>query len=163
MRKDGENYNGIYAVLYDAVAENLSLAGKKFEYGKSTFLCDVRSHPQDVRVGRYMELPNPEFMEAVYTAAMKRLPDERTRHFWEKRYDLPQEDFQRQVLQRIARSNVAAINHIRLIDNPYFQQKITLRTRLLGQLYSLTDKSNLREFGKKLPMPIQKIIRKVFL
>ena len=34
---------------------------------------------------------------------------------------------------------------------------------MLGLLYGMTDKSNLREFGKKLPDPVQQIIRKVFL
>lgn len=155
--------DGVYGTIYDTVAENLCSTGKTFEYGKNTFLCDVGSHPQDVCVDRYLELSNPEFMEAVYVAALKRLPDERTRHFWEASYELPREEFQRLVLECIAKSSVVAINHIRLTDNPYFQQKATLRSRLLGQLYGLTDKSSLREFGKKLPMPIQKIIRKVFL
>lgn len=153
----------VYEEIYAAVAENLRLADKTFEYGKSTFLCDVESHPQDICVSKYLHLPNREFAEAIYVAALKRLPDERTMRFWEGRYQLPREEFQRQVLECIAKSSVVAINHIRLTDNPYFEQKRGLRSRALGLLYGLTDKSSLREFGKKLPMPIQKIIRRVFL
>lgn len=153
----------VYKQIYDIVAENMSAAGLDFEYGSSTFLCDVESHPQDICIPQYLGLQNLEFMEAVYVAAFKRLPDERTRHFWEERASLPKEEFQRQVLKSIAGSSVVAINHICLKDNPYFVQKRTLRTQCLGLLYGLTDKSSLRKFGKSLPMPIQKIIRKVFL
>ena len=153
----------VYAEIYDVVAENLRLAGKTFEYEKNTFLCDVESHPQDIRVSKYLHLSNPEFMQAIYVAALKRLPDERTVAFWSKKYDLPAEEFQKEVLQCIARSSVVAINHIHLTDNPYFEQKRGFRYKLLGVLYGLTDKSSLREFGKKMPEPIQKLIRKIFL
>ncbi len=153
----------VYAKIYDVVAENMYLAEKKFEYEKSTFLYDVESHPQDVCVSKYLQLSNPEFMEAIYVAALKRLPDERTVAFWTEKYDLPGEQFQKEVLKCIAGSSVVAINHIRLIDNPYFEQKRGLKYKVLGMLYGLTDKSYLREFGKKLPTPLQKLIRKVFL
>lgn len=153
----------VYAGIYDMVAGNMQAAGQCFEYGKNTFLCDVNSHPQDVCVSRYLQLSNADFMEAVYVAALKRLPDEKTRHFWEERYHLPSETFQKEVLHCLERSSVVAVNHIRLVDNPYFRQKRGIRYKLLGLLYGLTDKSNLREFGKKLPGPLQKIIRKVFL
>lgn len=153
----------VYSELYDVVAENLRAADKAFEYGKSTFLCDVGTHPQNVCVSKYLRLSNQDFFEAVYVAALKRLPDERTLSFWAKRYDLPREQFQREVLQSIAGSSVVAINHIRLVDNPYFEQKCGLKYKTLGLLYGLTDKSNLREFGKKLPEPVQRLIRKVFL
>lgn len=153
----------IYAGIYDKVAGNLSAFGGIFEYRRNTFLHDVGGHPQDVCVARYLELPNPEFMEAVYVAALKRLPDRRTVEFWAGKYDMPREKFQQEVLRHIASSSVVAINHIRLIDNPYFQQRCGLKYRAMGLLYGLTDKSNLREFGKKLPVPVQKVIRKIFL
>ena len=152
-----------YAEIYDVVAENLRLARKTFEYEKKTFLCDVESHPQDICVSKYLHLSNPEFVQAIYVAALKRLPDERTVAFWSKKYDLPADVFQKEVLQCIARSSVVAINHIHLTDNPYFEQKFGLRYKAMGMLYGLTDKSNLREFGKKLPEPIQRLIRKIFL
>ena len=83
--------------------------------------------------------------------------------FWEQRYDMETEAFQREVLQCIAGSSVVAINHIHIVDNPYFEQKRGLKYNMLGKLYGLTDKSSLREFGKKMPAPVQKLIRKVFL
>ena len=153
----------VYEEIYNIVEENLNKADKSFEYGKNTFLCDVGSHPQDVRVSKYLHLSNPEFMEAVYVAALKRLPDNKTVEFWEKRCDMKNEAFQCEVLQCIAGSSVVAINHVHLVDNPYFEQKRGLKYKLLGKLYGLTDKSGLREFGKKMPAPVQKLIRKVFL
>lgn len=153
----------VYAEIYDVVAENMCAADKKFEYGKDTFLCDVGGHPQDVCVAEFLQLPNPEFIEAIYVATLKRLPDEKTVKVWSEKYCLPKETFQKEVLQCIAQSTVVAINHIHLLDNPYFEQKRGLRYKGLGLLYGLTDKSNLREFGKKMPEPIQKLIRKVFL
>ena len=56
-----------------------------------------------------------------------------------------------------------AINHMEIVDNPYFKQRRGIKYHVMGILYGLTDKSFLREFGKKLPGPLQKIIRKVFL
>lgn len=153
----------VYAGLYDVVAENLHAAGSTFEYKRNTFLYDVEGHPQDIKVSDYLELSNPEFMEAIYVAALKRLPDEGTVAFWQERYSEPKEVFQKEVLQCIAGSSVAAINHIHLVGNPYFEQKQGLKYKTLGLLYGLTDKAILREFGKKLPMCIQKIIRKIFL
>ncbi len=157
------NEKQVYEGIYDKVAGNLAAAGGVFEYGRNTFLCDVGGHPQRVSVEKYLGLSNLEFMEAVYVAALKRLPDRRTVEFWEEKQGLPREEFQREVLGCLANSSVAAINHICLADNPYFQYRRGLRQRALGLLYGLTDKSNLREFGKKLPAPVQKIIRKIFL
>lgn len=153
----------VYAGIYDIVSENLNMAGMAFEYRKSTFLCDVEAHPQDVCVTRFRHLSNPEFMEAVYVAALKRLPDERTVDFWAGKYDMPKEAFRKEVLRCIAASSVVAVNHVHLRENPYFEQEEGLRYKALGMLYGLTDKSSLRELGKKLPMPLQKIIRKIFL
>ena len=153
----------VYEGIYDTVAENMYAAGKTFEYTKESFLCTVAGHPQDVVVSRFLHLPNSKFMEAIYVAALKRMPDERTIRFWEAKYDMPKEMFQREVLHCISNSSVVAINQIRLLDNPYFEQKRGMKYKLLGLLYGLTDKSGLRELGKKMPMPIQKVIRKVFL
>lgn len=153
----------VYARLYDEVERNFIDARKKFEYEKSTFLRDVKSTPQVIDVSRYLDLPNAEFVQAIYVAALKRLPDERTKEFWKERYHLPVPQFQEEVLKCVAGSSVVAINQIYLVNNPYFIQKRGLKYKALGQLYGLTDKSDLREFGKKLPAPVQKIIRKLFL
>ena len=69
----------------------------------------------------------------------------------------------KKVLVFVANASVVAINHIRLVNNPYFAQRRGIRYRMMGMLYGLTDKSSLRELGKKLPQPIQRVIRKVFL
>lgn len=153
----------IYSGIYDIVSENLNNAGVEFEYRKSTFLKEAGSHPTEICVRDYLELSNEEFMEAMYQAAMKRLPEEKVRRFWRAKYDLGREAFQEMFLRFLARSSVVAINRITFVDNPYFVQRKGLKYRAMGALYGLTDKSNLREFGKKLPAPIQKIIRKVFL
>lgn len=153
----------VYEQLYDVVAENLQAAGKTFEYRKTTFLCDVKGHPQDIDVSKYLQLPNEEFFQAVFVAAYKRLPEPKESAAWEGKFGLSKEEFQTAVLRSVAGSSVVAINHMRLINNPYFEQRRGLRYKLMGVLYGLTDKSSLREFGKKLPQSIQKVIRKVFL
>lgn len=152
-----------YQTVYDIVAENLEAAGCKPEYKKSTFLCDVEMHPQRIDVSRFLKLDNCDFHEAVFVTALKRLPDEKTASFWKERENMPREEFQRSVLENIAHSSVVAINQIRFVNNPYFEQKRGLRYHVLGCLYGLTDKSSLRVFGKRLPKPIQKIIRRLFL
>lgn len=152
-----------YGRLYDVVQENMRAAGQDFPYARETFLCEVESHPQEVDVARYLELPNPLFMQAVHAAALKRLPQEKTAAFWAQRYGEPREQFQEEVLRSVAGSSVVAINQIRLLHNPYFRQKKGIKYRCMGVLYGLTDKSALREFGKKLPMPLQNLIRKVFI
>lgn len=153
----------VYEQLYDVVAENLQAAGKTFEYEKTTFLCDAGGHPQDIDVSKYLELPNEQFFQAVFVAAYKRLPEPKERGAWESKFYLEKEQFQQDFLHSVANSGVVAINHIQLLNNPYFSQHKGLKYKLMGLLYGLTDKSSLREFGKKLPGPIQRIIRKVFL
>lgn len=153
----------IYGRLYDVMQGNMEAADLKFPYERETFLCEVGAHPQEVDVARYLELPNPVFMQAIHAAALKRLPEEKTAAFWEQRYGEPREQFQEEVLRSVASSSVVAINQIRLVNNPYFEQKKGIKYHCMGALYGLTDKSALREFGKKLPMPLQKFIRKVFI
>ena len=153
----------IYGGLYDVVQGNMDAAGLKFPYEKETFLCEVGAPPQEIDVSRYLELSNPVFMQAVHAAALKRLPEEKTAAFWEQRYGESREQFQEEVLRSVAGSSVVAINQIRLVRNPYFEQKRGIKYHCMGILYGLTDKSFLREFGKKFPMPLQKIIRKVFI
>ena len=153
----------VYGQIYDVVAENYRNAGKEMEYTKNTFLLTAKSHPQEVRVADFLELNNPEFFQAIYVATMKRLPEQKVIREWEDKLELPKEQFQRDVLLSLSKSSVVAINHIHFVENPYFIQKRGLKYKSLGVLYGLTDKSSLREFGKKLPDPIQKIIRKIFL
>lgn len=153
----------VYEQLYDVVAENLQAAGKTFEYEKTTFLCDAGGHPQDIDVSKYLELPNAQFFQAIFVAAYKRLPEPKERAMWESKFGLDKEQFQKEMLQSVAGASVVAINKIQLLNNPYFRQRKGLKYKVMGLLYGLTDKSSLREFGKKLPGPLQKIIRKVFL
>ncbi len=153
----------IYSRLYDVVQDNMKAAGRRFPYEKETFLCDVEAHPQKIDVSRYLELSNPAFMQAVHVAALKRLPEEKAVAFWERRYGEERERFQEEVLRSIAGSGTVAVNQIRLLHNPYFEQKRGIKYYGMGLLYGLTDKSSLREFGKKLPMPVQRMIRKLFL
>ncbi len=153
----------VYDKLYDIVADNYKKAGQEFEYKKDTYLCDVEKHPRVIDVSKYLFLENQAFYQAIFVSVFKRLPENKETVVWENKYTLPKEQFQKEVLQSIAGSSVFAINRMELINNPYFEQRQGLRYRLLGKLYGLTDKSALRELGKKLPMPIQKVIRKVFL
>lgn len=153
----------VYDRLYDLVSDNLIAAGKPVIYDKSTLLKDVESTPQEVDVSKYLELPNEAFLQGIFVNTFKRLPDEREAAAWAKHYAMPQKEFQEAALRSLCRSSVVAINHIRFVNNPYFEQKRGLKYKVMGKLYGLTDKASLREFGKKLPMPIQKIIRKVFL
>lgn len=153
----------IYGRLYDIVQENMEAAGRKFPYAKETFLCEAGGHPQEIDVSRFLELPNPVFLQAVHVAVLKRLPEEKTEAFWEQRYEEPGRQFQEEVLRSVGNASAAAIHHIRLVRNPYFEHKKGIKYYCMGILYGLTDKSFLREFGKKLPMPVQKLIRKVFI
>lgn len=153
----------VYEGIYDVVAGNLQSAGQPFSYHKATFLCDVENSPQTVDVSKYLELSNKQFFQALYVAAYKRLPETNEAAVWKNKYDMTASDFQKAVLQSIVNSSVVAINHIQFINNPYFEQKRGIKYKLFGILYGLTDKSSLRQFGKKMPQPIQKIIRKVFL
>ncbi len=153
----------VYEEIYNIVAENYHDAGMNFEYRKATFLQDVNSHPQKIDVSRYISLSNELFFQAIFVAAFKRLPESEEAKRWKDQLELSKESFQKKFLEYVAGSSVVAINHILLVNNPYFEQKKGLRYRMVGVLYGLTDKSSLREFGKTLPAPIQKIIRKVFI
>ncbi|MBQ3516069.1 MAG: hypothetical protein IJA29_02475 [Lachnospiraceae bacterium] len=153
----------IYELLYDEVSENLESAGHSFTYKKNTFLCDVESHPQVFDVSKYEHLCNEDFFQAVFVGVFKRLPESKEIALWRDKYALPQDTFRTDVIKFISNSGVVAINGIRFKENSYYKQRIGLKYKIMGLLYGLTDKSSLREFGKKLPQPIQKVIRKVFL
>lgn len=153
----------IYSKLYDVVVENCDNADCNFEYKKSTYLCDVGNHPQVIDVSKYSELTNEDFFQAVFVAALKRLPEEQERAPWAELYVQKKEEFQPAVLRFLMKNNAFALNQMRIINNPYFEQKFNLQYKLMGKMYGLTDKSTLRAWGKKLPAPIQKVIRKVFL
>lgn len=156
-------YNGIYNNLYEIVAENLQAAGKTFEYGKETFLCNLGSHPRVIDVSRYLPLSNPQFFQAVFVGIYGRMPEEKEAVAWEKKYNWPQEEFQAAILRKLVKSGMAAIYHIRFINNPYFEQHRGIRYRMLGILAAFTGQSFIRKFAGKLPQPIKKILRKVFL
>lgn len=153
----------VYNKLYTVVADNMLAADCEFEYKKETFLCDVGNHPQVIDVSKYVKLDNENFFQALFVGVFRRLPETKEVANWEQLLSEPREVFQEKVLRKFAKSSVIAINHVYLDKNPYFKQKRGLRYKMLGVLYGLTDKSSLREFGKKMPQPIQKIIRKVFL
>ncbi|MBQ8189489.1 MAG: hypothetical protein IJZ44_06890 [Lachnospiraceae bacterium] len=153
----------IYAALYDVVSNNMATAGQQLEYQKTTFLCDVTRHSQTIDVSQYLHLENSLFLQAIYVAAYKRLPETNFCDKWESQLSLDKKDFQTIFLKHMTNTSVVAINHIRFINNPYFQQHTSVKYKVLGVLYGLTTKSSLREFGKKLPQPIQKIIRKIFI
>ena len=153
----------MYEKLYEIVAANYKNAGMECKYLKSTYLCDVGKHPQVIDVSEYLHLNNEEFAQAIFVATFKRLPEGKECSAWSEKYDWKKEDFQKYILKQIVNSSVVAINKMQFINNPYFAQRRGLKYKAMGLLYGLTDKSFLREFGKKLPQPIQKIIRKVFL
>lgn len=161
--KEGAVQSRIYEKIYDIVSENYRKAGKKTEYKKSSFLCSAGAHPQIVDVAEYTKLPNPEFYQAVYTAVYQRLPERKDYEKWSAFFGMETKEFQRKLLKKLSVSSMSAMNRIRFIHNPYFCRPGGIRYRALGMLYGLTDKPALRQLGKKMPKPVQKVIRKVLL
>ncbi len=153
----------IYEVVYDTVSENMTNSGSQYSYNKETFLRDVGTPTHVIDVSKYTCLPNDKFYQALFVATMRRLPNSKAELVFENKYTEPPKMFQVEVLKMLYRSSFAAINNIRFINNPYFNQSYKMRYKVFGLLYGLTDKSSLRQFGKKLPKPIQKVIRRVFL
>lgn len=153
----------IYERIYDVVSANGQIAGKKLNYEKQAFLCGIGAHPQIVDVAAYKRLSNPEFYQAVHAAVYHRLPEQEEYEKWSVFFGMEIPAFQSKLLKKLSVSNLAAVNRIRLIHNPYFVQKRGIRYRMLGMLYGLTDKPTLRQIGKKLPQPVQKLVRKVLL
>ena len=153
----------VYKALFHTVENNLTEAGDGFHYKESTFLLDINTNPSVVDVSRYVGLPNEAFFQAVFVAANKRLPEKKEIDPWMPMYGMERETFQTRVLKRMVHSSTVAINHIHFRNIPYFRYKEGIVYKALGAMYSLTDKSSLREFGKKMPMPIQKLIRKIFI
>ncbi len=156
-------YEKVYEKIYDLVSENYRKAGKKLEYEKSAFLCSAGAHPQIVDVAEYTKLPNPEFYQAIYMAVYQRLPEREDYEKWRAFFSMETPEFQRKLLKRLSVSSMSAMNRIRFIHNPYFCRPSGIRYRALGMLYGLTDKPALRQLGKKMPKPVQKVIRKVLL
>jgi hypothetical protein len=153
----------VYESIYDMVSTNMKDAGKQWEYRKATFLCEVNAGPGEIDITRYLQLANPDFLQAIYVTVYKRLPLPKQISYWTQYFDLPKEDFQNRVLQSIVQSGVVAVNQIRFINNPYFPyRKPGLRSRLLALLGHISDLTFIRSLGKKLPSSVQTILRKVF-
>ena len=160
---DIEKLTDIYSRLFDVVNQNMTGAGETFSYEKSTLLTNFGQAPRIVDVDRYEALDNKEYYQAAFVGAYKRLPEEKEEQPWKDRTKKDREEFRRLLLTEISGSSVFAIQHMKLKDNPYCASPHGIKYRVLGILYGLTDKSSLRTFGKKLPAPLQNIIRKVFL
>ena len=153
----------IYGKLYDGVAEKLAAAGRSFGYCRAALTCNTGMHPRIIDVSRYEGLSNRDYFQAAFVGAFKRLPEEQEEHPWQQHYDEPEQEFRTRVWTVLTRSTVFAIQHMELTENPYVTFHKGLRYRLLGLMHGLTTRSNLRTFGKRLPAPIQKLIRKLFL
>lgn len=153
----------IYRAIYQTVADNMTNAGLRFGYKECTFLNDVNANPCIVDVSKYTQLKNEDFLQAVFVSTYKRLPEEKELAEWSGMYETGSTEFQTAVLKKFIPSSVAAINHIHFINNPYFSHHEGIRYHVMGILYGLTDKSSLRELGKKMPQPVQKLIRRIFL
>ncbi|MDE7310458.1 MAG: glycosyltransferase family 4 protein [Eubacterium sp.] len=153
----------IYEQIYDIVSENYQKAGKQLDYEKRAFLCSIGAHPRVVDVSGCTGLSNAEFYQAVHTAVYHRLPEREEYEKWSAFFGMEPSAFQRKLLKKLSASSVAAVNRIRLVRHPYFCQHTGVWYRALGVLYGLTDKPTLRQIGKKLPVAVQKIARKVFL
>ena len=160
---NNQNEIEVYKKIYDIVASNLKANNMTFGYCCETFIKDIGIHPVCIDVQRYLDLGNKEFFQAIYVSVFKRLPDEREYKAWSEHFEEEPDEFKQKLLKAVENSTVVGINQMEFVNNPYFDQHKGLKYKMLGKLYGLTDKSNLREFGKKMPMPIQKVIRKVFL
>lgn len=153
----------VYETIYDMVAENYKKAGKHMAYEKQAFLCNVTAHPQIIDVSRYQQLSRLQFCQAVCMAVYRRLPKAWEYEKWGVFSDGETFMFRKNLLKKLSVCSVAAQNRIRLTRNPYVRQHMGIRYRLAGLLYVATDKPSLRQLGKKLPEPVQQIIRKVLL
>lgn len=153
----------IYEKIYDIVSEQERSAGKKLGYEKRAFLCNVGAHPQIVDVSGYKNLTNPEYCQALYMAVYHRLPEREEYQKWSAFFGMDSPSFQKKLLKKLAASSAAGINRIRLIHDPYAGRYRGIKYWLFGACYGLTDKPTLRQIGKKLPQPLQKLARKVLL
>ena len=153
----------VYEKIYDAVANNYQKANMRFEYEKTTYLCGIREHPQVIDLAGFTGLDNPGFYQAVFQAVYKRLPGKKEYEKWRGSFDMKIPEFQKKLLKEISASSFVAINHIRLKNNPYFHQRRNVKSRMTGVLYGLTDKPSLRKLGKRMPQPVQTMIKKVLL
>ncbi|MCR4896865.1 MAG: hypothetical protein K5891_08850 [Lachnospiraceae bacterium] len=153
----------IYGILYDTVAANMEAAGAPFGYRRPSMTCNAGMHPRIVDVSRYEELDNADYFQAAFVGVFKRLPEVAEEAPWQQHYGEDRTAFRTRVWKVLTGSTVFAIRHMELTENPYCTPRMGLRYHLLGRVHGLTARADFRTFGKKLPAPIQKLIRKVFL
>lgn len=153
----------IYEKLYSIVEREIIKQGQIPEYFRETFLHDIGTPVQNVDVSRFLELPNTRFYQAIYVNTMKHLPDQADIQRWKNKEDMSVSEFQKAVLNEMCNSRGIAINHIKFENNPYFKQIRGFRYYLWGIMYRITNKPSLRAFCRKLPDPIQNIIKRIFL
>ena len=153
----------VYRELYRTVSGHMRNAGESFPYYEETFMNEIAMPSGRVDVSKYLGLDNKTFMQAVFQATYKRLPEKKEEAKWSKYLELPRPQFQNRFLRAMVNSSVTAIYHIQFINNPYFKQRRGPVYTLMGFMYGMTDKSSLRVLGKKMPLPVQKLIRRIFI
>ena len=152
--------NQVYESIFKVVDDNLKQAGVSNDYKVSTFLADIGQNPHDIDLQRILLLDKEEFVEASYMVFMKRLPDPKELDFW--KMEQHEETLKKRVMETISNSPTVMINYIHMLNCPYEIRESKLKQKLFGLLYGLTDKSYLREFGKKMPLFVQILIRRLF-
>lgn len=163
--------NAIYSDIFDITKGNMNAAGMDFTISKEAYLKMSESHPVNADIYELSkEKNNRTFIEKAYVTLLKRYADERAFSSWERKINLPSEEFQQLCVPTIMNSpefagkNVDVYNNIYSPHNAYHGDLI--RCNKFLKMSKNADRKmkiyySLKKIYDKFPEGIKKILRKL--
>lgn len=149
----------IYEKIFDISNDNMQKSGNSFVHSKSAFMCYAELDPHKVDLIELfkVKMSNPEFLDIAYINLLNRPVDPEAYQSWKKHFNMPEQQFRRLVIKRLATSKEANVCHKRIYNNIFVKQKNkpqkdTLRSKAMQKLMPVY---------KKLPESIKAPIRRI--
>ncbi len=115
----------LYSAVFDITTQNMEEAGEEFHLPKEAFLFMAEDSPWKADIFQISkERENEVFLEKAYLACLKRFCDEGAFLNWQKKFSLPKQEFQRQLMISLINSEEYSRNYVKVYNHIYSQKNI---------------------------------------
>lgn len=150
-----EEHTKLYGKLFEQAANQMDKAGLQLPCTKNGYVAAIGSGTRKIDVSSYLDLKEEEFVDAVWMACFQKMPDSATR-------ERLQQKTKKEILETAAREGAFAVRGMRFVGNPYFQNKVSLKSKFFALAAGVKNSVLLRKIAKKMPKGLQNKIRKLF-
>lgn len=144
--------------IYKIADARMQAAGEKMPCSENVFAVTAAAAPDAVQYAELAALENPDFLAAAYLRLLGRPVDPEAGKVWQSSLDLPQLEFQTQVLKTIVRS--PEYQKIRI---PLYGCPLPLSDEQQGNLLISAQAmpERLVRIYQKMPLPLRKLAKKI--